>query len=348
MKFVPDYMNLTDAAYNKKTKRLPLYEHSISTVHMERILNKKFADLINGNYDDKLEYFKWLCEFYKTMGYDTVSFEVAIRAVFPGGGALDKHITPAISTREDFNRYPWDEIPELFFKSADESYRALKQSLPNGMKMVGGPGYGIFECVQDLTGYMDLCIMSYEDPDLYRDVFLGMRKLFVKIWKGFLDKYSDMCAVARMGDDLGYKSNTMLSAEDVKMHIVPGYADIVSLAHSYKLPFLLHSCGNIFNVMDEIINVAKINAKHSNEDQIAPFPVWVEKYGDQIGNFGGVDADVLCRMDKAQLKEYITDVLSKVGDKNGIAFGTGNSVPDYVPTQNYINMIEIVREYRKG
>jgi uroporphyrinogen decarboxylase len=100
--------------------------------------------------------------------------------------------------------------------------------------------------------------------------------------------------------------------------------------------------------MEDIINVAKINAKHSNEDQIAPFSVWVERYGDRIGNFGGVDADVLCRTDKQQLKEYITDLLYSVGNEKGIAIGTGNSVPDYVPTENYINMIETVREYRKG
>ncbi len=348
MEFTPDYRNIRDAAYNKKAKRLPMYEHSISTDHMEKILNKKFAALIDGDFSDKCEFFNRYCLFFKTMGYDTVSFEVAIRESFPGGGALDKHITPAITSREDFINYPWEEIPELFLKRADEFYMALKQSLPPGMKMIGGPGYGIFECVQDLTGYMNLCIMSYEDPELYADIFLAMRQLFVNIWQGFLDKYADMCAVARMGDDLGYKSNTMLSAEDIKRYIVPGYADIVRLSHSYGLPFLLHSCGNIFNVMEDIINVAKINAKHSNEDQIAPFSVWVERYGDRIGNFGGVDADVLCRTDKQQLKEYITDLLYSVGNEKGIAIGTGNSVPDYVPTENYINMIETVREYRKG
>ena len=157
-----------------------------------------------------------------------------------------------------------------------------------------------------------------------------------------------MVAVARMGDDLGYKSNTMISADDIKKHIIPGYADVVAVAHSYNLPFLLHSCGNIFNVMDDIISVAKIDAKHSNEDQIAPFHVWADLYGDRIGNFGGVDADALCRMDKKQLKAYIMEILKNVKSKGGIAFGTGNSVPDYIPTENYIYMTEIIREYRNS
>ena len=39
--------------------------------------------------------------------------------------------------------------------------------------------------------------------------------------------------------------------------------------------------------MDELIENVGINAKHSNEDQIAPFPVWAEKYGDKI--VAGID-----------------------------------------------------------
>ena len=31
--------------------------------------------------------------------------------------------------------------------------------MPEGMKAIGGVGYGIFECVQDLVGYEDLCYM---------------------------------------------------------------------------------------------------------------------------------------------------------------------------------------------
>ena len=30
----------------------------------------------------------------------------------------------------------------------------------------------------------------------------------------------------------------------------------------------------------------------------------------------------------------------------GFAIGTGNSIPDYVPAESYLNMVEIIREYR--
>lgn len=51
---------------------------------------------------------------------------------------------------------------------------------------------------------------------------------------------------------------------------------------------------------------------------------------------------------KKQLKANIMEILKNVKSKGGIAFGTGNSVPEYVPTENYIYMTEIIREYRNS
>lgn len=97
--------------------------------------------------------------------------------------------------------------------------------------------------------------------------------------------------------------------------------------------------------MDDII-ACGINAKHSNEDQIAPFRYWVTTYGNKIGNFGGIDMNVICTVSKAEMKEYIQDVIKTCSGHGGFAFGTGNSIPDYVPAEGYLNMIEIVREIR--
>lgn len=263
----------------------------------------------------------------------------------PGSGALgDSRVIPVIQDEEDFRKYLWAELEEYYFQKNAKYFLALRDEMPDGMKAIGGVGNGIFECVQDLTGYEGLCYILADDEDLYRALFQKVGETNLKIWKRFMKEYGDIYCVLRFGDDLGYKSNTLLSTEDIKNLIFPQYKPIVDLVHSYQKPFLLHSCGKIFGVMDELIENVGINAKHSNEDQIAPFPVWAEKYGDKIGNFGG--ADVVCNASKQELKEYILDVISKSKNHGGFAFGTGNSIPDYVPAESYLNMIEIVREYR--
>ena len=343
--FTPDYTNLQKAAKNIEVARIPLYEHFIDTGISEKILNKEYTSLMLGDFEDKKEFFRNYCEFYKKMGYDTISFEQGITDILPGGGALGGHKKGVIQTRDDFNKYPFDELPDIYENRYFEVFRALSEALPDGMKAIGGVGNGIFECVQDLVGYMDLSIMSFEDPELYADLFKKVGETNLKIWGRFMKRFSDSFCVLRFGDDLGFKNNTLISHDDIRNHIIPQFKNIIDLVHTYNKPFLLHSCGQIFDVMDDII-AAGIDAKHSNEDQIAPFPVWVEKYGDKIGNFGGIDTDAVCRLSKPEMKEYITEVVAKCKGHGGFAFGSGNSIPDYVPVENFIIMNEIIRELR--
>ena len=65
-----------------------------------------------------------------------------------------------------------------------------------------------------------------------------------------LEEFGDIYAVCRFGDDLGFRSSTLISARDIKEMVIPQYKRIVELVQSYGKPFLLHSCGCIFNVMD--------------------------------------------------------------------------------------------------
>ena len=345
-RFEPDYRNILDAASNRKPRRLPLYEHGVDVSVMEQVLGIKFLDGLYGGYEEKKEFFRHYCDFFYQMGYDTVTFEQCIGPAMPGSGSLGGHVPGVIKNREDFEKYPWESIPDRYFALYAENFRALAEVIPAGMRAIGGVGNGIFECVQDVTGYMALCYIREDDPGLYAALFQRVGKVNLAIWKRFLKEFSDLFCVCRFGDDLGYKSSTLLPADDIRENIFPQYAPIVEEIHRAGKRFLLHSCGCIFDVMEELINVVKIDAKHSNEDQIAPFPVWVERYGDRIGNFGGIDTDAVCRLDRVQMKEYILDVIRQCEGHGGFAFGSGNSIPAYVPAENYVNMVEIVREYR--
>lgn len=343
--FTPDYRNLQRAACNQECERFPLYEHIVNPAIAEAVLGRRFDGLFHGNYADKKEYFRTYCEFFQKMGYDTISFELCIGSALIDGGALGGHKKGVIQTREDFEKYPFDEIPIIYRTRFDEHFRALEEALPPGMKAVGGVGNGVFELVQDLVGYMDLCYMSEDDPELYADLFARVGQMSLTIWEDFMKKHADAYCVLRFGDDLGFKSNTLISAEDIRTHIIPRYRPIIDLVHRYGKPFLLHSCGAIFNVMEDLI-AAGIDAKHSNEDQIAKFPVWVERYGDRIGNFGGIDTDAVCRLSKPEMREYIAEVVAKSKGHGGFAFGSGNSIPRFVPVDQYLTMNEVVREIR--
>jgi uroporphyrinogen decarboxylase len=128
--FMPDYRNIVLAATNRAAPRLPLYEHIIAPVKMEEITGRKFVDLLKGGEADQREYFHQYCGFFREMGYDTVSFECCVCDVIAGGETMAGSRPGAITNREDFERYPFAELPARYWAMHEAKFRILGEELP--------------------------------------------------------------------------------------------------------------------------------------------------------------------------------------------------------------------------
>jgi len=346
MKFEPDYRQIEKVLYNQRPERLPLYEHHIDDPFISKALGEHISSL--GLKPNELEgYYQKVTGFWKDMNYDAFDFEAAICDILPGHGAILGGMAGPIQTRKDFDNYPWEDVIKMFWETYTPHFEAIRKTMPKGMKAYGGCGYGIFEASQDLVGYEYLCMMQCMDPDLFGDIFRKIGDVWETLWQGVIEKYSDLFVFFRMGDDLGHKTSTLLEPDIIRQHIFPQYKRIIDLAHGSGKKFLLHSCGNIFPLMDDIINLG-IDAKHSNEDQIAPFLDWIEKYSHRIGLFGGFDLNLLV----LEKPETIYRTVLEQGTlyrrtANGYGLGSGNSIPGYIPVEGFQAMVEGVKEIRR-
>jgi uroporphyrinogen decarboxylase len=344
--YQPDYRRIVKAARNEQTDYLPLYEHAFSPLVLDQLIGKPVSDLMQGDPRDLKEGFSLACNYLAGIGYDIFPFEGCITELIQGGKGLCGIAPPLFTSRADVKAYPWEEIPDRYFSRFDPSFQALAGALPEGMKAVAGVGNGLFEIVQDFVPMTDLAYLEVDDPGAFALLWEKTGELLLTIWKRFLETRGESYCLFRFGDDLGFKSSLLLKPETIRTHILPQYKRIIDLIHRYDTPFLLHSCGSIFEVMDDLIDFCGIDAKHSNEDSIAPFSEWVERYGGRIGNFGGVDMDVLCSRSEAEIRTYVREVMKPLAGLPGIAVGSGNQIADYVPPEGFLAMVETVREMR--
>ena len=47
-----------------------------------------------------------------------------------------------------------------------------------------------------------------------------------------------------------------------------------------------------------------------------------------------------------EIRAYTFDILEKTSQCGGVAYGSGNSIPDYVPVEGYLVMNRAIREFR--
>ncbi len=344
--FIPNYTHLLDVLHNRRPKRLPLYEHHIDAPFISKALGEELVPGGN-NKKDLEDYYRKVIGFWKVHTYDAFDYEAAICDIFPGHGAIMGGMAGPIQTRADFNNYPFDEIPNIFWEVYTPHLEAIRSVLPPGMKAYGGCGYGIFESAQDLVGFENLCLMQFMDPELFKDLFNKIGQLYSTLWTEMVRDYSDIFVFFRMGDDLGHKTSTMLAPDTIIKHILPQYKKVIDIVHASGKKFLLHSCGNIFSIMDDLIEIG-IDAKHSNEDQIAPFDKWIDDYNDKIGLFGGIDLNTLIlNTYDGVFEEVLENGLRYRNKAKGFGLGSGNSIPEYVPVEGFQAMIDAVKEIRQ-
>ena len=142
------------------------------------------------------------------------------------------------------------------------------------------------------------------------------------------------------GDDMGYKTATIFAPKFLNEYVLPWHKKIAQLAHDHGLVYILHSCGNLESIMEDLIEDVKIDAKHSFEDEIMPVADFKAKYGDRIAVIGGVDIDKICRLDEPKLRAYVRNIIDECMPGGGYILGTGNSVANYLPLKNYLIVLD--------
>jgi len=256
-----------------------------------------------------------------------------------GGRGYAELNTGPITNWEEFRRYPWPD-PDKLTTKALEWY---EKNLPDDMCVIGGLLAHFVENIISLMGYETLCTALFED----RALVAAVRNRLFEIDRHVMQKLLQFDRVRFIwgSDDMGFRTSTLISPADLREFVLPGHKFAARMAHEKGRPYLLHSCGNLSAIMDDLIDDVKIDAKHSFEDTIESPAEAKRKYGNRLALLGGIDLDFLCRRSEAEVRKRVRETLSACMPGGGYCLGTGNSVANYVPVSNYLAMLDEGRKF---
>jgi len=246
--------------------------------------------------------------------------------------------TGVIGDWGDFEAYRWED-PEDVAEEGIEGLEWVCDHVPSGMGVVTGSG-AILEPVMWLMGVKNFYVSIYRQPDLVEAMFKKVGELSLARFR--LAAKTTTGIVAFWGsDDWGYRNGLMISPAMMRRWVFPVHREMAEIAHSRGSLYVLHACGNLEAIMDDIIDYVKVDAKHSFEDTYLPVTEAKRLYGHRVGLVGGVDMDVLSRGSVEDVREYTSRVLEVCKPGGGYCLGSGNSVANYVPLENYLAMIDV-------
>lgn len=339
----------------ERADRPPLIEYLVDPMVMRPILTqmlgRTWVDPQPGDRASQAAYWDNFIEFWYRMGYDFVRLEIALG--FPSHNLVTRDAAPGatgnrawrdqhhgmITSWADFETYPWPSVEAMDFFPMEY----VNAHLPEGMGLISCHAGGMYEHLSAIFSYEGLCFALMDQPDLVQAVCDRLGALMEAYYRQLLDL--DRLIVVFPGDDMGFRTATLISPADLKRYTLPWHRRFRDLAHEKGLPYFLHSCGYLEQIMEHLISEVGIDGKHSYEDAIVPVAEMQRRYGDRIAILGGVDVNVLTRATPEDLRRYVRRILDECAPRGRFALGSGNSIPSYIPVENYLTMVDEALRY---
>ena len=257
-----------------------------------------------------------------------------------GGRTYQDERHGPIMSWEEFEKYPW---PDPAAPACTRELEWYQENLPEDMCIIGGLTAHFCEYLCWLMGYETLCFAIYDQRDLVAAIARKLEEMYDVYTRRLLQ--FDRVRIVWGSDDMGYRGGTLLAPDDMREFCLRGHQQQAALAHAAGRPYILHSCGNLSSIIPDLVHEAQIDAKHSYEDTIENVCDVKQTYGRQIGILGGLDVDFLCRADEGSIRKRVRETLDVCLPGGGYCLGSGNSVCNYVPLENYLAMVDEGRVY---
>lgn len=295
----------------------------------------------------------------KTLGADIVDLRGVVDPVYKGPVPAKRSLADGISE----NYWGWRTKieqtatgpEEMFceFILADRSHEEIQQHLWPQVDWFDFSDFG-----QRLEKWQGLAVMAsgpsvWQHPSFLRglDNLMADLMLAPDTAELLMDKFTDFYVayfdkmfstvpgkvdILRIADDVGMQDRLIMSREMILRFIIPRLKKIVDMAHSHGVKVMYHSCGAIFEVIDDIIEAGidildplQVTAKGMDPQKIK------DSFGNRICLHGAIDTQYLLPEgnpgDVSRTVKEMINILSKGG---GYILSPSHVLQTDVPTAN--------------
>ncbi len=147
-------------------------------------------------------------------------------------------------------------------------------------------------------------------------------------------------------DDVATQRDLTISPQMWRKYLKPRLAQFCSMAHSYGALVRVHSCGSIYRIIDDLIEIGVdiLNPIQPQAVNMNPYRI-KEEFGNRICLHGAVDIQQLLPNGTAeQVKSEVRNLITKLGLNGGYILAGSHTLQADIPTANVVAIIDAVKE----
>ncbi|MFW9950495.1 MAG: uroporphyrinogen decarboxylase family protein, partial [Candidatus Thorarchaeota archaeon] len=334
-----------------------------TTLGSEKRLNKLMHSASKGKKAGKLAVEPGV-RLYKKIGLDLAAITLAILPY----KYLKNGFISEFGHHFEYKKNPSDNMTILYymggsFKSFEDYEQfplpdpdnVVRNNFFNAMVEIEQSYEGAICCAPGITGMME---MTWEGFGLEnfskllanrknaKKVFDDRGNFSVEMVKRLIEW--DYTGPMLIFDDYGYKKGLFMSPKNYQIYVLPWLQKICETAHKGGIQVILHSCGDIYQIFEEIIKCG-VDAIHPLEPTTSNPEYNIfnlnNKYGDKITFVGNISPQDLSDKDPKTILDYTVSLIRQIAPGGGFILSSGHSINPAVKLENFLAMRDALQKY---
>lgn len=366
----PDFQRLRTALLCQgEPDRVPLVEAGIDASVKQHFLGRRIA-----GFADEIQ-------FWAQAGYDFIPVEAGMRLIIDaaihheGAGRFDGETPAPVRAAQEFARtrlraadlvthgdngspdrywapekvgiienfddlaaFPWPAPQDMDYSL----FERAGTELPEGMRVIAYTA-ALFSSAFLMMGMENFFVSLGSDDRLVGRLFERLADFQLAVLDRVLS-YPSLGAVW-INDDMGHHSSLLVSPRHLRRFVFPYYREVARRVHGRGLPLMLHSDGCIYKILEELADLG-FDAFHPIEPEAMDIRRVRQLVGPKKCLIGNVSLSrTLTVGTPADVEQDVRRLMEEIAPGGGYCVGSANSIPDYVPYENYLALRNASLQY---
>lgn len=263
------------------------------------------------------------------------------RGGYFGGQALNHPLEKA-ETVNDINKYKFPNPDEWDVVISDEEYEKAKDYC-----IIGGAWAPFFNDATELLGMEKFFVDMFFNPELINAVLEKCFEFYYEQSYKMFEKNPNKIDILFFGNDFGTQRGLMMSPDMWRRFFKKYIIKMAELAHKNNAKAALHSCGDIHEIIPDLIdagidilNPIQVNAENMNPEKLK------REYGKDLIFFGGIDINILAKGSEELVRKETRKIIDILGrDGRYIVAASHDYLLPEIPAKNIVAMYDEAKRF---